>query len=150
MPPETKYRNRKFLYLQTSSQLSILNFATISPVIKNIIIYKSRDNINVKIIEEYIKANKQSNQRVDSSAIQSIVSNNYFPFNEGKYNHYHHSLFAKDPATIIIENIRSIFEKIYFNNKLLEYAVIKGITDRNAIDDNIKEKNPSTIKADII
>ena len=38
-----------------------LNCATISTVINNITMGKSRDDLNVKIIEEYVKVNNQSN-----------------------------------------------------------------------------------------
>ena len=127
-----------------------LNCATISTVINNITMGKSRDDINVKIIEEYIKVNNQSNQIVEMSIVQSTVSKNYFPIDEGKDNPCHHSLFAKDSATTLIENIRSNFEKIDLSNKLSEQALIKDITNINVINDSIKENDPSTTKVDII
>ena len=55
--------------------------------------------------------NNQSNQTVEISKIQSTVSNNYSPIDEGKDNPCHHSLFAKKPATTLIENIRSNLKK---------------------------------------
>ena len=84
--PENKNRDRNFLYLQTSTQLSKLNCATTSPVINNIAICKSRHNIHVKRIEERIQVNNQSNRTVETSTIQYTVSNNYSLIDVGKDN----------------------------------------------------------------
>ena len=85
-PSGNKNRDRNFLYLQTSTQLSKLNCATTSPVINNIAICKSRHNIHVKRIEERIQVNNQSNRTVETSTIQSTVSNNYSLIDVGKDN----------------------------------------------------------------
>ena len=90
--------------------------------------------------------NNQSNQTVVISKIQSTVSNNYSPIDEGKDNPCHHWLSAKKPATTLIENIRSNFKKIDLNNKLSEQAVVKDITNINVIDNSIKENDLSTEK----
>ena len=63
--------------------------ATTSLLNNNLKIYKSREKSNVKVMNEHIKENDQSNRNVKSFKDQSKVSDNNSSIDEGNVNSRH-------------------------------------------------------------
>ena len=88
---------------------------TTSNVIPNKIICNSREKTKINVIDERIKKNKQSNQKVDKINFQSTILDNAPSIGEGKDNPYHNPTLTNDSIPSRIKKIQSNFEAIFQN-----------------------------------
>ena len=101
----------------------------------------SKENINVKVIDENINENDQPYRKIENTNGQSNVSENDTPIDDGKVNTCHQGTLPSDSDTVRIQNIRSKCEKTDFTHKHSEQVVIRENIYVKAIDESINEKD---------
>ena len=101
----------------------------------------SKENINVKVIDENINENDQPYRKIENINSQSNVSKNYTPIDGGKVDACHQGTLPSDSNIVRIQNIRSKFEKTDFKHKHSEQVVIRENIYVKVIDESIKEND---------
>ena len=101
----------------------------------------SKENINVKVIDENIKENDQPYRKIENINSQSNVSKNDTPIDDGKVNTCHQGTLPSDSDTVVIQNIRSKCGKTDFKHKHSEQVVIRENINVKVIDESIKEND---------
>ena len=115
--------------------------AIISYLPNNEKICDSKENINVKVIDENIKENDQPYRKIENIKSQYNVSKNDTPIDAGKIDACHQGTPPNDFNTVRIQNSRLKFEKTDFKHKHSVQVVIRFNINVKVIDESIQEND---------